>query len=155
MRNQLGLWWGPDIHDILFDIVCLISSWFFIPLDDIYEFVLYLLLSYPCFPWRCWCPLTRYALFAPPNSKIPWMCMLSWAMSMFDAILDCLDACLIISNRMHIVCHISILTFMFHDSAWEAIQVRTLILSNDQTFLFGKLFFWNHLSLSRYPQLIN
>ena len=30
---------------------------------------------------------------------------------------------------------------MFHDSAWEAIQVRTLILSYDQTFLIGMLFF--------------
>ena len=35
---------------------------------------------------------------------------------MFDAILDCLDARLIISYRMHVVCHISILTLMFYDS---------------------------------------
>ena len=149
MRNQLGLWWGPDIHDILFDIVCLIFGWFFIPLDDIYEFVLYLLLSYPCFPWRCWCPLTRYALPPPPpNSKITWMCMLSWAISMFDAILDCPDACLIIFDRMHIVCHISLLTFMFHDSAWEAVQVRTLTLFYDKTFLLDILFFFKKKTLA-------
>ena len=38
-------------------------------------------------------------LFRPSNSKILWMCMLSWVMSMFDAIIDCLDACLIIFDK--------------------------------------------------------
>ena len=57
---------------------------------------------------------------------------------MFDAILDCLDACLIIFDRMHVVCHIFILTLMFYDS--------TLTLSYDQTFLFDMLFFLSHLA---------
>ena len=38
-------------------------------------------------------------LFRPSNSKILWMCMLSWAISMFDVIIDCLDACLIIFDK--------------------------------------------------------
>ena len=139
MRNQLGLWWGPDIHDILFNIVCLISGWFFIPLDDIYEFVLYLLLSYPCFLWRCWCPLTRYALFAPPNSKIPWMCMLSWAMSMFDVIIDCLDACLIVfdentyyvSNlQTNLSCFMIALEKPFKYALWFSLMIRLSYLAN-------------------------
>ena len=109
MQNQLGLWWGPDIHNTHFNTICLIC-WFFILLDEILEFTLYLLLRYPCSHRRV---DARYpgTLFLPSNSKILWMCMLSWTMTMFDAIFDCVDVCLIIFDKIHVMCHISKLNF--------------------------------------------
>ena len=46
-------------------------------------------------------------LSATTLPKISWICM---SLPLFDAILDCLDACLIILHKMHVVCHISELT---------------------------------------------
>ena len=51
------------------------------------------------------------------------------------------DDCLIIFDKMHVVWCISILTFMFYDSAWETVQVRTLTLLYGNLILFGMLFF--------------
>ena len=73
----------------------------------------------------------------------------------FDVILGCLDACLTCLDKMHVVCYIAILTLMSYDSAWEAVQVRTLTLLYCDLIFFGMLFFLNHLSRPRYPQLIN
>ena len=77
---------------------CLLNIWLIVlPLCGI-EIISHLLLSklvshrgvLACYPGT---------LFLPSSSKILWMCMLSWAMSMFDAIIDCLDACLIIFDK--------------------------------------------------------
>ena len=99
------------------------------------------------------CMLSRHALYHL-IFKIPWTCMLLWALFMLDMILKCLDVCLICLDKTN-VCYISILTLMFYDSAWETVQVCTLALLYCDLILFGRLFFLNRLSLPRYPQSIN
>ena len=86
------------------------------------------------------CMLSRYALYHL-LFRIPWTCMLLWALFMLDMILKCLDVCLICLDETHVVCYISILNLMFYDSAWELIQVRTLTLFYCDLILFDMLFF--------------
>ena len=77
---------------------CLLDIWLIVlPLCDI-EIISHLLLRKLVSHIRV---LACYlgTLIMPSNSKILWKCMLSWAMSMFDAIIDCLDACLIIFDK--------------------------------------------------------
>ena len=44
-------------------------------------------------------------------------------------------------TKMHVMCHMFKLTFMFYDSAWEVVQVCTLTLFYGNLILFGMLFF--------------
>ena len=66
-----------------------------------------------------------------------WTYMSLMTISIFDVILECLDICLICLNKTNVVCYISILTFMFYDSAWRAAQVRTLTLLYCNLIVFG------------------
>ena len=61
------------------------------------------------------------------------------------------DACLIIFDKSTCCVMYFYTNFMFHDNAWEVIQVRTLTLSYDQTFLLDILFFFKTSCLLRYP----
>ena len=61
---------GPDIHDILFDIVCLISDWFFIPLDDIHLWICFIfIVELPLFPMEVLMPTNQVCSFCPPTLK--------------------------------------------------------------------------------------
>ena len=65
------------------------------------------------------------------------------------------DDCLIIFDKMHVVWCISILTFMFYDSTLRSrpgMHLSPLLWQFDPIW---HVIFWNHLSLSSYPQLIN
>ena len=93
IRALMGAWHSWYSHQY-----CLLDIWLIVlPLCDI-EIYSHLLLSklvshrgvLACYPGT---------LFLLSNSKILWMCRLSWAISMFDAIIDCLDACLIIFDK--------------------------------------------------------
>ena len=109
MQKQLGLWREPDIHDILFDNVCLIFDWLY------FLFVLYMRLFWISY-WANFISHRGVLACYPGTLSISpflkfheysYLCV-PWAM--FAAILDCLDAYLIILDKMHVVCHISELT---------------------------------------------
>ena len=143
---------GPNIHDIFFTIGYLIFDWLYFLFvntwDDftpIMELTLFLILAFSS--------LSRYALHQP-IFKIPWISMSLCTMPLFDIMLDCLNIRLIVwfaLIKTNVVCYISILTLMFYDSVWEAVQVHTLNLLYDYDwfFLFGMLFL-KSLNLPRY-----
>ena len=142
---------GPDIHDILFNIVCLISSWFLIPLDDIHLWICFIfIVELPLFPMEVLMPANQVRSFCPPTLKFH-ECV--YYHESCPCLMPYLIALMLVwlSPMKHMLWSISILTFMFHDSAWEVVQVRTLTLSYDQTFLFDMLFFLKSPSLPRYP----
>ena len=57
---------GPDIHDILFNIVCLISSWFLIPLDDIHLWICFIfIVELPLFPMEVLMPANQVRSSSP------------------------------------------------------------------------------------------
>ena len=154
MQNQLGLWWGPDIHDILINIVCLIFDWLcflFVVCEIISHLLLSKLVSYKG-------ALTYYpgtlllTFFFVVFFRTLWTCMPLMTISIFDVILGCLDVCLTCLDKIHVVCYISILTLIFCDSAWEAVRVRTLTLLYCDLILFSMQFFRNHLA---YPGIYN
>ena len=142
MQKQLGLWWGPNIHDIFLKIVCSIFNWLCLILvntwDDftlVIELTLSLILALSL--------LSRYA-FHHPIFKIPRISMSLCTMPLFDVMLDGFNIRLIVwfsLIKTNVVCYIFILTLMFDDSAWEAVQVHTLTLlyDHDSTFLLGIL----------------
>ena len=101
------------------------------------------------------CMISRYALYHL-FFGIPWTCMLLWVLFILDMILRCLDVCLICLDKTHVMFYISILTLMFYDSAWETVQVHTLILIYCDLILFGRLFFEITLAyLGIHDQLVN
>ena len=127
MRNQLGLWWGLDIHSTHFNIVCLIC-WF----------LLFLMIYVNLFRIYCWDILASHrdvdacksgTPFLPYNPKILWMYMFSWDTTMFDAMIDCLDACLIVfDENTYYVSNLQTNLSCFMIALWEAVQVRALTL---------------------------
>ena len=61
---------------------------------------------------------------------------------MFDAILDYLDAYLIIFDKNACCVSYFELTLMSYDSAWEVAQVHTLTLLYDCDLIFLYYFIW-------------
>ena len=94
--------------------------------------------------------LSRYT-FYHPIFKIPQISISLCIMPLFDVMLDCLGIRWIVwlsLIKMHIVYYISILTLMFYDSAWEAVQVHTLTLLYDHD-----LTFWLSMLILKSPSL--
>ena len=142
---------GPNIHDIFFTIVCSIFDWLcflFVNIWDDFTPVIVLTLFFIL----ALSSLSRYALHHS-IFKIPRISMSLYTMPLFDVMLDCLKRLIIwfALIKTNVVCYISILTLMFYDSAWEAIQVHTpnLLYDYDWFFLFGMLFL-KSLNLPRY-----
>ena len=121
---------GLDILNIFFD-------------NGSNEVFVWYLIDFDLFLWYMWLFCTCY--WANPVSievlmlatqvhslspmfRILWTYMLLCVMSMFYIIFRCLDVYLICSDKKHVVYHISKLTLMSCDSAWEAVQVHILTL---------------------------
>ena len=83
---------------------CLIFDWFWF-LSMIYMRLFIPIVELTLFPIEVLSWLPRYALYHL-LSRILWICMLLWATSMLDSMLECLDVCLICSDEMHVACHI-------------------------------------------------
>ena len=119
----------------LFDVLILDSSWWYTWIC--FVFIVEILLF----------PIEEYYLVIQVRSlliyflRTLWTCMSLMTISIFDVILGCLDICLICLNKTNVVCYIPTLTFMFYDSAWRAVQVRTLTLLYCDLILFNMQFF--------------
>ena len=142
---------GPNIHDIFFTIGCLIFDWlYFLFVNTWDDFIPIIALT--LFFILALSSLSRYALHHS-IFKIPRISMSLYTMPLFDVMLDCLKRLIIwfALIKTNVVCYISILTLMFYDSAWEAVQVHTLNLLYDYDwfFLFDMLFLKSP-SLPRY-----
>ena len=121
---------GPTFSNIFTNIDfkddCLVFNWFWFLLEKCLN------LFYICY----WANLASHkgatSLLSRYSSshflRIPWTHVLLMTISIHDVIFGCLDICLICLNKTHVVCYTSILTLMFYDSAWRAVQVRTLTL---------------------------
>ena len=146
----------PDIHDIFLNIVCLIFYWscfLFVYTWDCFtpviELTLFLILALSL--------LSRYALHLL-IFKFSRISMSLCTMSLLDVMLDCLDIYLIVWSsliKMHVVCHFFKPTF---DAFWWRLRNCSGTHPNSPLLWFDLVchaIFWNHLSLPRYPQLIN
>ena len=117
---------------------CLLDIWLVVfPLCGTWDYFAPVI-KQPCFPILTLNLLSRYT---PPHllSRVLWTCML--LISILDVILGCLDVRLICLDKTNVVCYISILTLIFYDSVWEAVQVHnlTLFYDHDWTFWLGML----------------
>ena len=99
-----------------------VFAWYLIEIDPLHD-------TWVCFiaifeltmlPIKALSLLLLYAIYHL-IFRILWICILLWAISMFNSIIGCLNVCFICSNKMHVVCHICKLTLMSYDSACGAI----------------------------------
>ena len=156
MQKQLRLRWGPNIHDIFFNIFCLIFNWLcflFMNTWDYFTHAIELIL----FPILALSSLSKYALHHP-IFKIPRISISLCTMPLLGVLLDCLDIHLIVWSsliKMHVMCHIFKLTF---DAFWWRLRSSSGTHPSSSLLRFDLVWhviFWNHVSLPRYPQLIN